>query len=206
MSEAKIDKIEKMIKPEVEQGVNPTKLPLSGFTIFVRVGHWNQNSPGAISPHDGTKEVDINMLNAKELIPMLQKAGAKIRGTKEKMSTREMALYSRTMELDMVLDLHCNSWSDDRPKGTLCFYHSTKGEKLAGLVQNAIAAHTGISKNFNQKCNHYMVGLTKPVAVIIEYAFISNESDKNHLLDPDWRTKANEGIVEAVIEYKEGLK
>ena len=177
--------------------------PLSGKTIFVRGGHGGKD-PGCV--YGGVMEKTINYLNRDELIPMLKAAGAIVYsdgGPDDDDNLLEIAKYANSLNVDMVLDLHGNAFHKLEANGTLCFYYrnSENGKRLADLIQKSIVEATGIKKNYNQGVNDIMVSRTKAVAVIIEYGFVSNANDRKLLLNPEWRTKANIAIVEAVIEY-----
>ncbi len=204
MNEAVMDKINNVTNPDFFHFELPKiRRRLKGRRIFVRIGHWNQDAPGCM--YGGLKEVDINLLNGYELIRMLQSEGAKVIGTKKKMSVSEMAYYANSKEVDIVLDLHCNASAKLTPNGVLCFYceGSTKGKFLSELIQQNVILATGTNKGYNQGVKHTMVAKTHAVASIIEYGFLSNEKDRKNLLNPTWRTLANRGIVEAVIQYFE---
>ena len=202
MNEAKKDKINEMTNPAFyDTEIHPQHRELAGRRIFVRTGHINQSAPGCV--YGGIQEVDINLLNAKDLIPLLQKAGAKVVGTKEKMSVTEMAYFANSKNVDMILDLHCNASEKLTPNGVLCFYciNSTKGKFLGDLIQQGIINRTGTNKGYNQGVKHTMVYKTHAVANIIEYGFLSNDTDRSNLLNPNWRHLANLGILDAVIKY-----
>jgi len=182
---------------------------LTGKHIFVRGGHGGTDVGASAG---GVNEVDINYANKEELINMLVAKGAKVScdgGIDENDKLTNLANIANSLEVDMVLDLHANWVSDKNVRGVLCVYYksdngeyeSTMGKYLAKLIQDCISDASGIPKATNFGKNDTMVSKTWAVSNIIEYGFISNDDDRALLTNSEWRTKANTGIVDAVIAY-----
>ena len=123
---------------------------------------------------------------------------------------------------DFVAEIHLNSSTSNTATGTECYYYhgSKRGQKYADKICDYISADLDIAQRKNgtdedggdkikldDDGDDYfgIIRATKPCAVLIETAFISNNSDLNKLKTSAGQKKFGEAIAKAVAECR-GVK
>ncbi len=179
-----------------------------GMRICIDPGHSGPMEPGACA--GGVMEAEINLQVSKILARMLEKAGHKVKLTREddvedaELDWRvELAWKFRT---DIYVCIHCNAFASPEAHGTETYYHpnSDNGRALARciqaeLVKNCRTADRGV------KSNDEWTVLTDTYcpAVLVELAFLTNgkpydwgTSYQAIPVDGSWRgTHTNMGIA-----------
>ena len=104
---------------------------------------------------------------------------------------------------DLFVSIHCNSIDNAQISGTQVYYHpeSATGTLLAKNIYNNMLKETPLApKNIQNGANLYVIRTTKSPAVLVETAFISNESDRSYLLSTSGQNSIAEAIVKGIEE------
>ena len=180
-----------------------------GMRICIDPGHSGPMEPGACA--GGVTEAAINLQVSKILARMLEKAGHKVKLTREddvedaELDWRvELAWKFRT---DIYVCIHCNAFASPAAHGTETYYHpsSDNGRALARciqaeLVKNCRTADRGV------KSNDEWTVLTDTYcpAVLVELAFLTNDKDREMLTDRFLQRQFAVGIVNGIEKYAGG--
>ncbi|MBE7055675.1 MAG: AMIN domain-containing protein [Ruminococcaceae bacterium] len=193
-------------KPVVEQQKpNPSGKKL----VVIDAGHGGHD-PGAVGYNSSGKAVayesHINLAIALLVGEKLEKSGVEVIYTRDKdeyITLTGRSEIANNSECDMFVSIHCNSIENPSIKGTQVYYHpsSETGTQLAQNIYDNVVKLTGLSPKETQNGSHlYVIRTTASPAVLVETAFISNESDRNYLLSKSGQEALAEGIYRGIIE------
>jgi N-acetylmuramoyl-L-alanine amidase len=191
--------------PEARSGA------LGGKTVFIDPGHGG-NSSGATAVENGVPvyEKDITLAISLKLKMALEALGATVYIARE--SDSSVALYERPamanrIGADYFISVHNDSSrSSNSASGTSTYYHKGNGKAraLAQFIQQAIVAVSGLpSRGALSDGILYQNGLavlraSNMTAVLVEVAYINNDRDRKHLLDPDFQDRVATAIAEGL--------
>ncbi len=177
--------------------------------IVIDAGHGGTD-PGAVGYDRNGKAVayesHINLAIALMVGEKLEANGVKViytRNTDTYLSLTERAELANTSECDFFVSIHCNSIESGDVNGTQVYYHpaSETGTALAESIYDNIVDMTKLAPKKTQNGSHlYVIRTTTSPAVLVETAFISNESDRNFLMSKDGQAKLAEAIVKGILE------
>ena len=175
--------------------------------ICIDPGHSGPVEPGACA--GGVTEAEVNLQVAKILARMLEKAGHKVKLTRED-DVEDQELSWRAEEAwrfraDIFVCIHCNAAPSPSAHGTEVYYYPTSdnGHALARciqaeLVKNCRTADRGV------KTNDEWTVLTDTYcpAVLIELAFLTNDQDRELLTDPFNQRLLAVGIMNGITVFE----
>ncbi|MFV0519383.1 MAG: N-acetylmuramoyl-L-alanine amidase [Lachnospirales bacterium] len=184
-------------------------------TIFIDVGHGGSD-PGYVKKVSGKEiyEKDINLKVAEYLVTYLQELGYKTeinRTTDTALaSTKNGDMAKRVTQINsnensICVSIHQNSFTNSSAQGAQVFYHtkSKEGKLLAAAIQKSLKenAHWGNKKNISPNKDYYMLRKTKVPAVIVECGFMSNPTELQKLLNPDYQKTLAKAISIGIDNY-----
>lgn len=188
--------------PVVADSLNP----LSALTVAIDAGHGigSEGAKGSL----GTIEKDITLAIAKELNAQLQAKRIKTVMTRDTdsnvlMSDRIDKILASNAHI--LVSIHCNSIGEssdaETVKGTSTYYRYPGFKTLSDIMYSKMLslglAEWGVTGNFNFSLS----GPTQFPNVLVETAFLSNPEDEMKLIDPAFRKKIAEKIVEGLEEF-----
>lgn len=151
--------------------------------VFLNPGHAPNGNPDPGACGCGLRECDIAKSIADLVAGYLSAAGVEVVGSLQSDSLHEVVSASNRADAEVFISIHCNACNGSA-NGTEVwhFYGSGEGEKLADCIQNQIVDALGTvdrgTKGAKPGVNGlYVLSNTDAVAVLIELAFIDNESD-----------------------------
>ena len=161
-----------------------------------------KNSSGKII----ARESQINLAIALLVGEKLKASGIEVvytRDSDEYIKLQERSELANGVECDLFVSIHCNSIESSSIKGTQVYYHPTSelGTEVSKNIYDEIVKRTGLSPMGTQNGSHlYVIRTTVAPAVLVETAFISNESDRNYLVSKDGQEKLAESIYQGIIK------
>lgn len=200
------------------RSTNPSSDPqnfLANKTIVIDPGHGTPDA-GAIGPR-GSFEKDATLAIALVVSSTLKQAGAKViltrSGDNSPVSpfTVKSDLASRvdlanSQNADLLISLHCNSYSSPDVSGTTTYYNSDNPKsneslQLAKAIQAALAPVLNTNNRGVQEADYNTIKKTDMPAVLIEVAFISNPTEEKRLQDQIFRSNVAAGILKGLYSY-----
>ena len=198
--------------------------PLGGLTIVVDAGHGGID--GGASKGD-VIESEITLKIAQRVERQLKRMGAKVIMTRSTdgdalsehapseqfNSTRERKredLFLRETiveeaEADLFITIHANAIPNSKWRGAQIFYHKEghpRSEHLAKEVQSSIREKL---QNTDREAlaiqQVYLLKKVKAPSVLIETGFISNDEERELLLDVKYQEKMADAIVRGIENY-----
>ncbi len=123
-------------------------------------------------------------------------------------NTHERISYTDTLDIDMLISVHCNAAASSDASGTRIYYYeqeygdNTAVEKYTALLAQNISAAIPDGKFPEIYAeNLYVVRYCHVVSALVETGFVTNPSDAAKLIDPLWQDKMAEGIAEGIDAY-----
>lgn len=194
-------------KPVVD---NETNTDNDGQKIVVIDAGHGGDDPGAVGYNSEGKAVayesHINLAIALLVGEKLESSGIKViytRNSDKYITLKERSDIANDSNCDFFVSIHCNSIAKGDINGTQVYYHpiSEKGSELAENIYDNIVDMTGLSPKKTQNGSHlYVIRTTVSPAVLVETAFISNESDRTYLLSKKGQETIAEAIYQGIIE------
>ena len=165
-----------------------TASPVQGRYIGVDAGHGG-SEPGSVSP-SGLKEKDLNLDIAQRLAAALRAAGAKvfmIRDSDVKVDFRDRPEIANEEKVEVLVSIHCNSFTDDSKRGTEVYYFRDGhgGQELAQALHKTLVSSLGLPDRGLKTADYNVIRHTKMPAALIEVAYLSNPVEEN-----SWPTRS----------------
>jgi N-acetylmuramoyl-L-alanine amidase len=177
--------------------------------ICIDPGHSGPVEPGACA--GGVTEADVNLQVAKTLAKMLEKAGHKVKLTREddvedqELSWRAEEAWS--FRADIFICIHCNADAGTAAHGTEVYYYTTSdnGHALARCIQAEVVKNCR-TEDRGVKTNDRWTVLTDTYcpAVLVELAFLTNDKDRELLTDPFNQRLLAVGIMNGITVFERG--
>ena len=174
--------------------------------VFLNPGHAPNGNPDPGACGCGLRECDIAKSVADLVESYLTAAGVKVVGNLQIDGLYDIVSASNRADADVFISIHCNACNGSA-NGTEVwhYYGSGEGEKLADCIQNQIVDALGTVdrgvKGAKPGVNGlYVLNNTDAVAVLVELAFIDNESDAALLRDR--QDEFARAIARGVTDYE----
>lgn len=200
---------------ETEQTAGSINKPV----IVVDPGHGGID-PGKVGIN-GSYEKDINLAIAMYLKEALEKKNCQVIMTREEDNglyqasdtNKKMADLRKRVEImnqdnvDLIVSIHQNSFTNERSRGAQVFYQSSSktGEAFARLLQAQLISSLDATNHREAKGNsdYYLLKNTKQTAVIVECGFLSNSEEAEKLNDATYQRQIAWAIAQGTLEYLE---
>lgn len=185
----------------------PSQNPPTGNgqkVVMLDAGHGQGFDDGAVAGANGEfKEKDINFNAVNILAESLKKKGFKvIIGKRDTRANR--VKEKKEVKPDYYISIHCNSNKNKNAHGEEVFYRKKDDKAFAEALNKQLASDNTIKKNRGANQANYQVlnhDPAKTKSALVELAFISNDSDRAKLLDPETLTQQVEQIAKGLVEY-----
>ncbi|MEG1523955.1 MAG: N-acetylmuramoyl-L-alanine amidase [Clostridia bacterium] len=181
------------------------------FTVVVDAGHGGFDG-GAVGSVSGVKEEGLNLAVAKLVSDRLTAKGMQVvltRETNEALAptkARDMAARRnlfREENVDLVLSIHMNQFSDPDVSGAMAYYMtgSKEGQRLAQTVIDSVCDAIGRNRRLANPGDYFVIRECACPAVLIECGFLSNAEDERALQTPDYQEKLASSIADGIVAY-----
>lgn len=169
--------------------------------VFINPGHCPGADPGACG--HGLQEADVALAVGKLVKQYLDVAGVETKLYQED-SLRAISAASNEWGAELFVSIHCNSADNPAANGTETYRYpgSTNGAKLAGAIQAQLIDAMSTTDRGVKEANFSVLRNTDCTAVLVEMAFINNESDAALLRDK--RDDFARAIARGVTDYIAG--
>lgn len=180
--------------------------------VFINPGHAPNGNPdpGACNRVTGLRECDV----AKNIADLVEKylvaAGVEVVGNLQSDDLYEVVHASNQLDADVFVSIHCNAFNE-RANGTEVWYYHTSGNGacLAECIERQIVdsldtTDRGAKPAVPGKNGLYVLSNTDAVAVLVETAFIDNESDEELLRhrQDDFARAIARGVTDFELEVE----
>lgn len=198
---------------EAEPTADPTPKPEPAYTVLVDFGHGGSDG-GASGTDTGIMEAELNLSIGYKVARLLEAANIRVILTRKDENSladtkrEDMKRRSELMadaELDAVLSIHMNKFSDRVVQGPMTYYQADAKNSLSKLLaQDIIDALTNVLQRKERLANpgNYMVTrVPQAPAVLIECGFLSNAEDERNLQNDAYQDTIAAAIAEGLFTF-----
>ncbi len=180
--------------------------------ILVDAGHnYSGKDIGAQIEEKDLKEETITWEIADRLRKKLEKMGYTVVMTREEVTdniepTSQLESLQARVDLahrvsaDLFISIHCNMGGGTGTE-TYCFEPGGYSERLAKLVQKNITENTELRDRGVKNANFYVIKNTLMPAILVETAFMDNESDAEVITSAKGQNQIAQAIADSVKKY-----
>lgn len=176
--------------------------------VVIDAGHGGTD-PGAIGYKNDkivARESRINLAIALLVGKKLADSGVEVVYTRNEdkyITLQERSDLANGLDCDLFVSIHCNSIENPEISGTQVYYHPTSetGSLLADNIYKNMVDMTPLAPMGKQNGAHlFVIRTTVAPAVLVETAFISNESDREYLMKEANQETMAEAIFQGIIK------
>lgn len=169
--------------------------------VTINGGHFPGHDSGAVG-RTGLQEADVNSDIMSKVADFLRAVSCDVLEVQVN-ALRHIVDASKDFGADVFVAIHCNGSYDAEAKGseTFCYTLGGKSEKLASCIQNQIISNLGTVNRGVKTGNFYVLRMSQCPAVLVETAFITNESDEALLADEVKRDEFAAAIARGITDY-----
>lgn len=186
--------------------------------VVIDAGHGGKK-PGAVKKDIKEKTINLDIvLKIKELLDQVDEKKVKVFYTRledENPSLAERVDMANKLDADLFISIHNNasgSGTFTGENGTLVMYsQDDTGEltskELAQICLDNVTASAG-SKNMGLlRGDHiYIIKNSEVPVALIEVGYMSNTTELNKLIDPEYQRQVAEGVYNAIMQaFEEGF-
>ena len=191
-----------------------TKQIFKGVTIVLDAGHGGMDKG---TSYQEVKESEINLMIVKKLEKELSELGCNVVLTrKDENDLSNSIKFNKTEDMkeririindeknDLYISVHINQFNNSTVKGIHVFYNPkmTQSYELASIIQTEVNQQLNQVKEI-KKGDFFILNQSRIPGILIECGFLSNEEDRNHLLDEKYQNKMVKCLVDGMIQYFE---
>jgi N-acetylmuramoyl-L-alanine amidase len=213
-SESNVLVVEARHKMSVDEGrgFGATQMPTKGPVVCIDAGHGGSD-PGALNATLGIFEKDVTLDVARRLAKALRDQGWQVVMTRDSDRDVSYAGSSASEELgarvkvahdfhaNLFISIHCNSAANQAACGSSTHWYKESDKVLASFLHPQVVSAMACPNRGLQKNRFYVLRCCRLPAVLIETAFISNDSEGKKLADPDYRQHLAEAIAGGLRTY-----
>lgn len=181
------------------------KLFSNEYTVCIDAGDGGRDT-GVKAPN-GILEKDINLKVALQLGNILKENGINVvytRTTDKTLSDEERANIANLNDSDLLVSIHCNSFSNSSANGIETLYQngSDVSKNLSNLIQeNLIKITASVDRKAKTDTTHNLLKETYSPSSMVMIGFLSNTKERELLLNSDYQEKCASGIAQGIKEY-----
>ena len=165
-------------------------------------GGKDQGAVGSKGTHEANHNLDIGKIVGRILTEQGQQV-VHTRTTDKWLSLNERAYIANKSFCNTFISIHCNSFKDPKANGTEVWSYpdSIEGMKLSNLVQEELIKATGLIDRGSKEARFGVLRMAYMTAILVETAFITNESEELLLMQPEFKEKVGKAIVKGLFRY-----
>ena len=190
------------------------EFPLIGKTIILDAGHGGKDFGASIN---NVKESELNLTFTLKLKTSLEKEGAIVLLTRKDSHdlSNPNALYRKKSDFDnriklinnshadMYLSIHQNIYPNEKYYGPEVYYYPkiNDNKQIALTIQNELNKYTKTNRKIKVITGTYMYDKLNIRGCLIECGFLSNNNERNKLLDNKYQDEYIKVLTNAIIKY-----
>lgn len=175
--------------------------------VAIDNGH-GKNTAGKRVPDDSMREWDFNYTTAKYLNEELLYNNFKtlmVSDTSDDTPLKTRTDRANNAKVDIFVSIHANAylgtWGDAHGIETFAYKSSTKGNKLAKLVQEELIKATNLTDRGVKHNNLHITRETKMPAILCECGFMDNKDEAKLLKSDSYRKLCAKAICKGICRY-----
>lgn len=199
---------------KISSAANRYGCDLTGVTVLLDAGHGGNDS-GALGPNKNFTEAYLNLTLANAVKNELEAIGAKVvmtRTSNVSMSSTERIDKLRETKPDYALAIHRNASESSSPNGFLSFHYNaysanatlTMYKSYNNCEQDYIFP---VSKYSGVRWHPFFLSRTTNCPVVLtENGFITNRSNFDKMIDPEFNKKNAIALTQGIVDYFKSIQ
>lgn len=172
-------------------------------TVVLDPGHGAHDRGAAISY---VYEKHLTLDTARRVEQLLRKEGLKVIMTRSRdvfIPLPERAAAGNRAGNAIFVSIHYNYSKGGSGNGAESYYHFTSSYTLAAYIQAYLVQRTGMVNRGVKSANFHVIrNTTRNPAVLIECGFVSNPTERAHMMTGEYRARIAEGIAQGIVAYR----
>lgn len=185
---------------------------LNDKIIYLDAGHGGKDNGASV---DNVLEDSINLSITSYLLEKLMHLGAHVlmsrtsdydlaslyQKNRKREDLNNRVKYINKSNPDIFISIHLNTYASDSVNGAQVFFQNNENSKLlADTIQSEFNRLNEKDKK-SKKGDYFILNNAKPVGVLVECGFLSNDDERNKLTDSNYQQKIATVISKGIIDY-----
>ena len=185
---------------------------LIGKIVYIDPGHGGKDNGASV---EKVLEDDINLKISQYLMELLINSNSHVLITRtgdydlaslyqknrKKEDLKNRVGYINASKPDVFISIHLNTYPSSNVKGGQVFYQKNDSSKLlAGYIQEEFNQLSSLTKKAKFG-DYYILNNAKPVGVLLECGFLSNQQERINLSEESYQRKIASKIFKGIIKY-----
>lgn len=189
----------------------PRELRHRSTTIIVDAGHGGKDQ-GSHKKSPYYEEKELTLATAKLLAIYLEQLGYNTivtRGDDTFIPLDARCCFANSNKADLFVSVHYNAAGNADANGIEVFYYNEDKNKerivaskgLAETVLGKLIAKTNAKSRGVKHGNFAVIRDTKMPAILVESGFLTNNKERERIMDPEYRSMIARSIAEGIKDY-----
>ena len=179
------------------------RIPSGRFSVVIDPGHGGHD-PGAMGP-SGAEEKAITLDIALRVAASLRAKGIKAIMTRTGdfyVSLEQRCRVANSSKAACFVSIHCNAYPvHGARRGVEVYYYHERSLPLAKAIHERLTGALDIPDGGIRRRRFYVIRHTWIPAALVEVAYIDHPEEEALLLDPSFRQRVAEAIVEGILDF-----
>lgn len=191
--------------------------PLGGVVLLIDAGHGGKDNGAMV---EGVMEQEINLAISLKLKTALETQGATVVLTRDGAydlasdgaTNRKREDMKKRVDMineeptDLFISVHLNSYPNVAVHGAHAFYQKDHeaSKAFAQIIQKHFNALTNDEKE-SKVGDYYILNNSMRPGILVECGFLSNQEERNKLIDPRYQEQLADAMCQSVLEYLDVL-
>lgn len=101
----------------------------------------------------------------------------------------------------IFVSVHFNSSWKTKVSGIETFHHDSRSRELAAMVQRYLIKNVGAEDRGVKTASFVVLRKTRHPAILVEGGFVSNERERDAMMDPLYRQVIADSVARGVVDY-----
>lgn len=178
--------------------------PAAAFdTVILDPGHGAHDRGAAIGY---VYEKHLALDTARRVEQLLRKEGLKVIMSRSRdvfIPLQDRSALGNSRGNAIFVSIHYNYNRGGSGSGVETYYHFSSSYMLAAYIQAYLVQRTTMTNRGVKSANFHVIrATTKNPAVLVECGFVSNSTERSHMLTGEFRARIAEGIAQGIVAFK----
>ncbi|MBB5031267.1 N-acetylmuramoyl-L-alanine amidase family protein [Prosthecobacter vanneervenii] len=172
-------------------------------TVILDPGHGAHDRGAAIGY---VYEKHLALDTARRVEQLLRKEGLKVIMSRSRdvfIPLQDRSALGNSRGNAIFVSIHYNYNRGGSGSGVETYYHFSSSYMLAAYIQAYLVQRTAMTNRGVKSANFHVIrATTKNPAVLVECGFVSNSTERSHMLTGEFRAKIAEGIAQGIVAFR----
>jgi N-acetylmuramoyl-L-alanine amidase len=172
-------------------------------TVILDPGHGAHDRGAAIGY---VYEKHLALDTARRVEQLLKKEGLKVIMSRSRdvfIPLQDRSALGNSRSNAIFVSIHYNYNRGGSGAGAETYYHFSSSYMLAAYIQAYLVQRTAMTNRGVKSANFHVIrATTKNPAVLVECGFVSNSTERSHMLTGEFRAKIAEGIAQGIVAFR----